>query len=60
VRLETAHAHLQSGKMNVYEACVAVGYSSLSNFIALFKKEFGITPGKVLQCALRTRSYPAA
>ena len=56
VRLNTAKQYLEKGDMNVYEACLAVGYSSLSNFIALFKKEFGITPGKVLQCALRVRS----
>jgi len=55
VRLEQARSYLEKREMNVYEACVAVGYSSLSNFIALFKREFGITPGKVLQCALRDR-----
>lgn len=56
VRLEKARRYLETGKMNVYESCLAVGYSSLSNFISLFKREFGITPGKVLQCAMRTDS----
>ncbi len=53
LRLEQARKYLETGEMNVYEACMAVGYSSLSNFIALFKKEFGATPGKMLQCSLR-------
>jgi len=60
VRLEMARSYLERGDMNVYEACVAVGYSSLSNFIALFKKQFGSTPGKILQCALRTEHQKIA
>ncbi len=56
VRLEKARGHLETGEMNVYESCIAVGYSSLSNFISLFKREFGITPGKVLQCAMRVEN----
>ena len=56
VRLEKARRYLETGTMNVYESCLAVGYSSLSNFISLFKREFGVTPGKVLQCAMRTDS----
>jgi len=55
IRLDAARTHLESGKMNVCEACVAVGYSNLGNFIGLFKKKFGLTPGDLLRSALRTR-----
>jgi len=58
VRLDAARAHLESGTMNVYEACIAVGYSSLGNFIGLFKKKYGVTPGDVLRSASRTRHLP--
>lgn len=54
-RLEVARAHLESGKLNVCEACMAVGYSNLGNFIGLFRKRFGMTPGDILRCAQRTR-----
>ncbi len=54
-RLETARAHLESGKYNVCEACMAVGYSNLGNFIGLYRKRFGMTPGDVVRCAQRTR-----
>lgn len=54
-RLETARSHLESGEFNVCEACMAVGYSNLGNFIGLFRKRFGITPGDVLRSAQRTR-----
>jgi AraC-like DNA-binding protein len=53
VRLNKAREYLESGAMNVCEACVAVGYSNPGNFIGLFKKRFGSTPGDMRQHAMR-------
>lgn len=52
-RLSRAREYLESGAMNVCEACVAVGYSNPGNFIGLFKKRFGSTPGDLRQHAMR-------
>ncbi len=43
-RLETARKMLVSGKWNVTEAALEVGYSSVSHFSQIFQKEFGIFP----------------
>jgi len=52
-RLEQARRHLESGEMNVYEACLAVGYSNPGHFSGAFKRRFGVSPGGVRQSALR-------
>lgn len=52
-RLCRARDYLASGAMNVCEACVAVGYSNPGNFIGLFKRRFGATPGDMRQSAMR-------
>ena len=52
-RLDQAKRHLEDGRMNVCEACLAVGYSNQGHFCGAFKKRFGITPGGVRQSALR-------
>lgn len=52
-RLALARQYLESGAMNVCEACMAVGYSNPGNFIGLFKRRYGATPGDLRQCALR-------
>lgn len=52
-RLSRAREYLESGAMNVCEACVAVGYSNPGNFIGLFKRRFGTTPGDLRQHAMR-------
>ena len=57
VRLETAKQYLERGEMNVCEACVAVGYSNFGNFIGLFRKKYGYTPGDLLQRSLRTTRH---
>lgn len=44
-RLEHARRLLQNG-VSVTEACYQSGFSDCSGFITLFKKHFGITPGK--------------
>ncbi|HML59477.1 AraC family transcriptional regulator [Solidesulfovibrio sp.] len=46
-RLEQACRYLESGSMGVCEACMAVGYTSPSNFISLFRRRYGLTPGEV-------------
>ena len=40
--------NMVSGKYNVNEVGLKVGYSTASHFIAAFKKKFGITPKKYL------------
>ncbi len=57
IRLETARKYLESGEMNVCEACLAVGYSNLGNFISLFRKRYGITPGSLLRSSLRSARH---
>ena len=44
-RLEHARKQLQNGS-SVTEACYHSGFSDCSRFISLFKKHYGITPGK--------------
>lgn len=44
MRLEKAKAVLESGRMNVTEAAVAVGYNSLSSFSRAFSTHFGLKP----------------
>ena len=46
-RLDQACRYLESGTMGVCEACMAVGYTSPSNFISLFRRRYGLTPGEV-------------
>ena len=45
LRLERAAELLRSGKFNVTEAALEVGYSSLSHFSQAFHEEFGCCPG---------------
>ncbi|MDE1170750.1 MAG: AraC family transcriptional regulator [Verrucomicrobium sp.] len=44
-RVEKAGELLRSGEMNVTEAAMAVGYSSLSSFTKAFLEHFGCCPG---------------
>ena len=44
---------LDSGKYNVNEVGLKVGYSTASHFIAAFKKKFGITPKNIYSHYLR-------
>lgn len=46
LRLESARARLQSGEYNVSEAAESVGFSNLSFFTRLYKKQYGHTPKK--------------
>lgn len=50
-RLHTARRLIESGAMNVCEACVAVGYSNAGNFSRLFRRRFGLSPGSLRQIA---------
>lgn len=45
VRLERAADLLRSGKCNVTEAAMEVGYSSLSHFTVAFREQYGCCPG---------------
>lgn len=44
-RIESACEALDSGKMNVTEVALEVGYQSLSHFAKAFREETGIAPG---------------
>ncbi|OZI13346.1 AraC family transcriptional regulator [Bacillaceae bacterium SAS-127] len=48
-RLEKAVELLQSGKMNVSQVAVYVGYGNLSYFSEVFKKTYGINPSELLR-----------
>jgi AraC-like DNA-binding protein len=48
-RLKTAMILLQSGKINVTEAALSVGYANLSYFSKAFKAMFGVLPGELLR-----------
>lgn len=45
-KMELARQLLESGKHNVNEVGLKIGYSTGSHFIAAFKKKFGTTPKK--------------
>lgn len=45
-RLEEAQKLLIAQKINVNEVCSRVGFQSPSTFNALFKKKYGVSPGK--------------
>jgi AraC-like DNA-binding protein len=44
VRIEKVKDILKEGKMNVSDACFAVGFRSISSFTGLFKRLVGVTP----------------
>jgi len=46
LRMDKARAFLESGDLNVTEAALEAGYSSLGHFAAAFKKCFGILPNQ--------------
>jgi AraC-like DNA-binding protein len=46
LRLERAKELLKVPDNRVTDVCNEVGYSSLSYFVRLFKRRFGVTPGK--------------
>jgi AraC-like DNA-binding protein len=56
-RLHTARRLIESGAMNVCEACVAVGYSNAGNFSRLFRRRFGLSPGNLRQIAQKAASF---
>ena len=45
LRLERAAELLRSGRRNVTEAALEVGYNSLSHFTVAFREMFGCCPG---------------
>lgn len=59
-RLDQAWRYLESGAMGVCEACMAVGYVSPSNFISLFRRRYGVTPGEIRRLTLRPPHGEAA
>ena len=58
LRLERAAELLRSGRSNVTEAAMAVGYSSLSHFSKAFAEMFGVCPC-VFPLSRRTDSLPS-
>ena len=47
-KMETARKMLESGRYNVNEVGLKVGYSTASHFISAFKKKYNTTPKKYL------------
>lgn len=47
-RMEKAREMLDSGKYSVSDAAWDLGYTNVSHFIELFRRHYGITPGKFL------------
>lgn len=47
LRLENAYMLLMENERTIQQICLAVGYSSYTNFYYAFKKRFGITPGEI-------------
>lgn len=61
VRMDRAATLLSSGRCNVSEAALEVGYKSLSHFSRAFAEEKGVTPSKWVEHidTLQTPSQPA-
>jgi AraC-like DNA-binding protein len=57
-RLHAATRHLADGAA-VQEVASRVGYTSVSSFIAAFKRRFGVTPARYAADLRRTREGPA-
>jgi AraC-like DNA-binding protein len=54
IRLDRAAKLLKSGRMNVTEAAMEVGYNSLSHFSVAFHKKFGCCPAiYAVQCRIQ-------
>jgi len=47
-RMNKARKMLESGGTSVSEAAWSIGYTNVSHFISVFRKYFGVTPGKFL------------
>ncbi len=47
VRMQIAYEHLKQKEMSVSEIAFEAGYENVSNFIAVFKKTYGQTPGQM-------------
>jgi transcriptional regulator GlxA family with amidase domain len=56
LRLDRAAELLRTSDKRVTDVCTEVGYSSLSHFVRLFTRRFGLTPGRY---ARQARSRPA-
>ena len=54
-RMEKARSLLLEGDLAVGEIAFTVGYTNISHFIAAFRKQYGVTPGQILQ--QNRRSY---
>ena len=46
-RMKIAYLHVQQNEMRIHEIAFEAGYENVSKFIAVFKKEFGMTPGEM-------------
>lgn len=55
LRIEYAKKLMQEESLSVAEVCSAVGYSSVSYFIRLFKEATGVTPAKYMKSISQNR-----
>ncbi|WP_319520620.1 AraC family transcriptional regulator [uncultured Martelella sp.] len=47
IKLEQARNMLNRGEVSIAEAAFAAGYSSTANFSTAFRRQFGMSPGKI-------------
>lgn len=57
VRLENAKKLLLFSHMNINEISSNIGFENTNNFITLFKKKYGVTPGRFRQMAQEQQSF---
>lgn len=58
-RMEQARKMLESGSKSVSEIAWDLGYTNVSHFISLFRKQYGVYPGKYLSEIRRTITQSA-
>lgn len=49
IRMARAMFLLRSGRINITQAAMAVGYNNLSHFAKAFRQQFGVNPGSIRQ-----------
>ncbi len=59
-KLEYAKRMIESGKMNVTEAALSVGYNSLGHFSRIFKEAFGVLPKDACKYSVSFATLPVS
>ncbi|XOB94805.1 helix-turn-helix transcriptional regulator [Deferribacteres bacterium DY0609] len=56
-RIENAKAMLETGTKSVSDVAWDIGYTNVSHFISVFRKYYGVTPGKFLGSVRQKKTY---